>query len=60
MTAKVIKDFACRLRGVVYRPGDTYEGTPKRIAELAAGGYVEGEKPAAPKRRATRKAAAKE
>ena len=45
MTAKVIADFSCRLRGVVYRKGDLYEGTPERVAELVAGGYLEGEKP---------------
>lgn len=46
MKAKVIADFTDRLTmRDVYKVGDTYEGGAERIAELAAGGYVERPKP---------------
>lgn len=55
MDAKVISAFTDRLTKNVYLPGDTYAGEDARIAELAAGGYVEEPKKPAPKRAARKK-----
>ena len=55
MDAKVISAFTDRETKMVYLPGETYAGEDARVAELAAGGYVEPEKKAAPKRTARKK-----
>jgi hypothetical protein len=55
--AKVIKPFRDRITWVAYDAGDEYDGTPERIAELAAAGIVEAPKP---KPARTRKAATRE
>ena len=55
MDAKVISAFTDRETKKVYLPGETYAGEDARVAELAAGGYVEPEKKAAPKRTARKK-----
>lgn len=58
MGAKVTSAFTDRLTKQVYLPGEAYAGDEARIAELAAGGYVE--KPAEqPKKAAPKKAAKK-
>lgn len=54
MDAKVISAFTDRETKKVHLPGETYVGEEARIAELAAGGYVEPKK-AAPKRTARKK-----
>lgn len=38
--AEVIRAFACADTGRVYHAGDAYDGTPERIATLAAQGLV--------------------
>lgn len=55
MDAKVISAFTDRLTKEVFIPGDTYAGDEARIAELAAGGYVEEPKKPAPKRAVKKK-----
>ena len=55
--AKVIKPFRDRETWAVFEAGDEYDGTPERIAELAAAGIVEATKP---KPARTRKAATRE
>jgi len=43
---KVIQYILCKLDGQEYNPGDVYEGSPERIAELIKLGYLEAdEKP---------------
>jgi len=60
MDAKVTSDFRDRRTWVPYREGDTFHGSPARVAELAELGCVEAPKPkATPRKRATRKTAAK-
>lgn len=44
---KVIRYILCKLDDREYIPGDTYEGTPERINELAKLGYLQ-KAPAAP------------
>lgn len=56
--AKVIRQFRDRATWKTYNEGDEYVGD--RVAELAALGYVESALKPEPKRRATRKTAAKE
>jgi hypothetical protein len=43
MKAKVKRAFTCRLSMKGYNVGSIYEGTPERIAELEAKGWVEAE-----------------
>lgn len=53
MKAKVIARFRDRFNPEnIYQVGDTFEGTDERVAELAAGGWVEpiAEKPKAPRK----------
>lgn len=38
---KVTRYILCKLDGREYIPGDTYEGTPERIDELAKLGYLQ-------------------
>lgn len=46
MKAAVIRCFCDRTAAERFVPvGSTYEGTAERIAELAAGGYVEAPEP---------------
>lgn len=58
MEAVVIRCFCDRTAAERFVPvGSTYVGTPDRIAELAAGGYVEApEPPEKPKQRSKKKA----
>ena len=51
--AKVIKEFT---DGRVYLPGNDYEGSEKKIAELVAGGYLKADEP----KKTTRKRTTKE
>jgi hypothetical protein len=44
--AKVTQYILCKLDGKEYEPGDTYEGSPERIAELTKLGYLEAEEKA--------------
>ena len=50
--AKVIKEFT---DGRVYLPGNDYEGSEKKIAELVAGGHLKVESPKKPARTRTPK-----
>lgn len=53
MKAKVVFRFRDRLNEKdIYEVGDTFEGSDERVAELAAGGWVEPivEKPKAPRK----------
>ena len=45
MKAKVIQPFTCKISRDHYKPGDIYEGSPERIAELVSKGKVEAEQP---------------
>lgn len=57
MRAVVIRCFCDRTAAERFVPvGSTYEGTAERIAELAAGGYVEAPEPKPEQRRRKRKA----
>lgn len=58
MKAKVIARFRDRFNPekVIYQVGDIFEGSDERVAELAAGGWVE---PIVEKPKATRKPRAK-
>lgn len=59
MKAKVIEAFGDKLdNDRIYLPGNDYEADEARVAELEAGGFVK--RVAEPKRRAAKKAAAKE
>lgn len=52
MRAVVIRCFCDRTEAERFVPvGSTYEGTAERIAELAAGGYVEAPEPEPEQRR---------
>lgn len=57
--ARVLVGFRDRDTWVPYAAGDEYRGSPERVAELAAAGYVEAQRKPAP-RRAARKPAPKE
>lgn len=58
--AKVLVEFRDRETWRPWTAGDEFDGTPERVAELAAGGYVEGDKSKPARKRTTRKAATKE
>lgn len=58
--AKVLVEFRDRETWRLWTAGDEFDGTTERVAELAAGGYVEGDKPKPASKRTTRKAATKE
>ena len=45
MKAKVIQQFTCKIIRYNYKPGDLYEGSAERIAELVSKGKVEAEQP---------------
>lgn len=40
MQGKIIRKLNCKLSGRVYLPDEVYEGTPERIKDLEALGYV--------------------
>lgn len=57
MRAVVIRCFCDRMAAERFVPvGSTYEGTAERIAELAAGGYVEAPEPEPEQRRRKKRA----
>lgn len=45
MEAKVFVNFTDKITRKYYVPGDVYDGTPERVAELAAKGILRVEAP---------------